>query len=152
MSSNIPTLRDSDKQAIKQGAKTACNKFLVFVDKFTELIFIVGLLTGCGLKMWWTFGLTDPDLKSYIKFTMVLTSFYQVVFAIILFLSMRDHPAVKYHLGFLNGALSKAFFLLFASLMVFPLSYTRTEGNEEGKGFEGLLLTGSYILVGISVV
>ena len=126
MSSNIPSLRDSDKQAIKQGAKTACNKFLVFVDKFTELIFVIGLLSGCGLKMWWTFGTNDTNFTKYIKFTMVLTSFYQVVFAIILFLSMRDHPAVKYHLGFLNGALSKAFFLLFASLIVFPLSYTGT--------------------------
>ncbi len=125
MVGNIPSLRETDKQAIKQGAKTACNKFLVFVDKFTELIFIIGLLTGCGLKMWWTFGTSDPNLTGYIKFTMVLTSFYQIVFAIILFLSMRDHPAVKYHLGFLNGALSKAFFLLFASLMVFPLSYTK---------------------------
>jgi 2-oxoglutarate dehydrogenase E1 component len=50
--------------------------------------------------MWWTFGTSDPNLTGYIKFTMVLTSFYQIVFAIILFLSMRDHPAVKYHLGF----------------------------------------------------
>ena len=132
MVGNIPSLRETDKQAIKQGAKTACNNFLVFVDKFTELIFIIGLLTGCGLKMWWTFGTSDPNLTGYIKFTMVLTSFYQIFFAIILFLSMRDHPSVKYHLGFLNGALSKAFFLLFASLMVFPLSYN--SDSKEGNG------------------
>ena len=152
MTSNIPSLNETDKQAIKQGAKTCCNKFLVFVDKFTELIFIVGLLTGCGLKLWWTFGTSDPNLNPYIKFTMVLTSFYQIVFAIILFLSMRDHPAVKYHLGFLNGALSKAFFLLFASLMVFPLSYNPVADDKSGSTFNWFLLTGSYILVGISIV
>ena len=102
--------------------------------------------------MWWTFGTTDPNLTGYIKFTMILTSFYQIVFAIILFLSMRDHPAVKYHLGFLNGALSKAFFLLFASLMVFPLSYTSLIDDSNGKAFENILLVGSYILVGISII
>ena len=148
----MSSLRDTDKQAIKQGAKTCCNKFLVFVDKFTELIFVIGLLAGCGLKMWWTFGTSDPNLTGYIKFTMILTSFYQIVFAIILFLSMRDHPAVKYHLGFLNGALSKAFFLLFASLMVFPLSYTSLIDDSNGKAFENILLVGSYILVGISII
>ena len=69
----MSNLHETDKQAIKQGAKTCCNKFLVFVDKFTELIFVIGLLTGGGLKMWWTFGTTDPNMVgAYIKFTMVL--------------------------------------------------------------------------------
>ena len=91
---------------------------------------------------------------------MLITSFYQVAFAIILFLSMRDHPAVKYHLGFLNGALSKAFFLLFASLMVSPLSYNDNKpstpendaGIKQGKAFESILLTASYTLGVVAVI
>ena len=39
----------ADKEALERGARTCWNKFSRFADKFTEIIFIVSLIT---ISLW----------------------------------------------------------------------------------------------------
>ena len=41
-------MKEADKEAMKEGAKTCWNSFKTFVDRFTELIFIFTML-GAGV-------------------------------------------------------------------------------------------------------
>ena len=63
----------------------------------------------------------------------LLTCVYYVLLAILLFLSMRGHLKTKYYFGFLDGQISKAFFLLFCANLVWPINIRDACVGIDGK-------------------
>ena len=114
-------LSEEDQERLKTGAKTCWEKFTTFVDKFSELIFIVALLASCGWNIYHLFVAQDPSYTNHM-FISILLCVYYIIFAAILFLSMRGHEKVLFYLGFLRGRMSKAIFLMFLACLVFPVS------------------------------
>ena len=71
-----------DKEALKAGAGACCVKFTNFVDKFSEMIFIVTLLGAAGFKIFWTFFSGDVAMQNFtVLSAMVITSVLMVVAA-----------------------------------------------------------------------
>ena len=58
---------------------------------------------------------------------------------------MRGNAKIKFYFGFLDGSYSKAIFLLFCSLLVFPINY---DGDDDIAWFFKIL---AMFLVAVSV-
>ena len=50
--------------------------------------------------------------------TIIITS-YELLLAVVIFLSMRGNESVLFYFGFLRGKISKSIFLLFVACIVF---------------------------------
>ena len=86
------------------------------------------MLTACGFKVFWAIMSTDAG-DPIQRAAHLITCIDYIVIAVILFMSMRGNEKVKYYFGFLDGQYSKAFFLLFCSVLVWPIHVTDVDGN-----------------------
>ena len=68
-----------------------------------------------------------------------LMAVYMVFFDLMLLASMRNSEKVLFYFGFLRGTLSKAIFLLFLSILVFPVN-TQVDGQELNTYLGGFLM------------
>ena len=87
-------------------------------------------MTAVG-KVIWLFAIPDPDMKKFsAALATIICVVLQLTMASVIWMSFRGVDNITLYFGFLNGKLSKAFFLLFCSMLVYPLNY---EGNNEFK-------------------
>ena len=81
----------------------------------------------------------------------MITCVDYVILAVIIFLSMRGNKMVKYYFGFLDGDISKSFFLLFCALLVWPINITDVDND----GISGIIvflkvLSGALVVVAVT--
>ena len=137
-----PTTATGDKRAAIDGCKNCCHRFTIFVEKFSELIFVTSMLAATGFKIFWTIMSTDSgDFLQKVAY--LSTCIHYVIFSIILFMSMRGNEQVKYYFGFLDGQVSKCVFLLFCANLVWPINVIDLDDN----GVSGIV----YFLKALSV-
>ena len=72
----------------------------------------------------------------------------QVAMAGVIWMSFRGVDNIKLYFGFLNGKLSKAFYLLFCSFLVYPLNYT---GDSEYKWIFVIVAIGLTVAAALQV-
>ena len=121
-------MSEADKAAMKDGAKTCWSNFKTFVDRFTELIFICTMMGACVYTIIFDLipkadvpeGTNKPKEKH--SFEMIIQCIYLVVLSFVVVLSMRGDERMLRYFGFLRGKLSKAFFYLFCTSLVFPVN------------------------------
>ena len=77
---------------------------------------------------------------------MLLQSIYYIILASLIFLSGIKNEKVLFYLGFFRGSLSKAFFFMFCSCLIFPMNYS---GDSTFKSFFIVL---GYFLFIVSVL
>ena len=100
------------------------------------------MLVACGFKIFWTFISGDVYMEPFrTKLAMSITCVCYLLLAAILYASLRGNETAKFYFGFLDGKLSKAFFLLFCSFLMYPLSYDGDSGWKWIFVFAGLSLS-----------
>ena len=104
-------------------------------------------MASFGLKIFWTFFSGDAVMEPFrTKLAMMITCLCYLLLAGMLYASLRGNENAKFYFGFLDGKLSKAFFLLFCSFLVYPLSY---DGSSPWKT---IFVMGAIFLTFISVL
>ena len=84
-------------------------------------------VTAVGKVIWLAFW-NDPDMKRFsVALATIICIILQLAMASVIWMSFRGVDNITLYFGFLNGKLSKAFYLLFCSMLVYPLNY---EGND----------------------
>ena len=71
------------------------------------------------------FGSTEDNIKNHLFVNHILCVYY-VLLAGVIFASMKGNEKLLFYFGFLRGALSKAFFLLFCAALCFPMTEAET--------------------------
>ena len=152
---NKINVSDADKQAAKEGAKTCWTSFKTFVDRFTELIFIATMMGACVytvlIDMVLSKKAVDKDGKAVPNtpdkhwVEMIIQCIYLVMLSGVTVLSMRGDERMLKYFGFLRGKLSKAFFYLFCTSLVFPV-------NQTDKDFYDPRCLAAYTLLVISIL
>ena len=141
-------LSAEDKEAIKQGTKTACQKLRYCGERFSELIFIACLIGASVLKLIWAFGSDDAAMVGfYPKLEAIIKVGHYLICASLIFFAWRDNSTVKYYFGFFDSTFSKTFFYLFCAVVVYPIHY-----SGEKSGFETVYVLLSIFLAALALV
>ena len=112
---------------IASGVNDCYTKFIAFIEDFSDIIFICGLI---GISVWnllriFVFGsLITPDIICQNKFINIVVICYMVLIAYLIYLNMSKgdpkHEFVVKYFGFIDTSIGKVFFLLFSAMLVFP--------------------------------
>ena len=126
-------LEATDKETIAQNSKHCWNKFTRFLDKFSELVFIITLI---GLGFWNIIGQffktskTNVDGKKPVSqpkvgFNLLTTALALMYFffAFLIFFSMRNNITVLTYFGFMRGKFTKGMFFIFCAALTLPNVY-----------------------------
>ena len=71
------------------------------------------------------FGSAEDNIQKHMFVNIILCVYY-VILAAVIFGSMQGNEKLLFYFGFLRGALSKAFFLLFCAALCFPMVEAET--------------------------
>ena len=105
---------------MERHAKACWNKFTRFLDKFTEITFIV-CLTANGL--WNIVSMFVGNDKGFNLLRMVLSVYY-VFMALLVYMSWTANIEFITYFGFMRSAVYKSFFLFFCACLTFPNKYS----------------------------
>lgn len=109
------------------------------------------MLTACGFKIFWV--IMSPDSGDALTMAAhIATCIDYVLIAILLFMSMRGSAWVSYYFGFLEGQLSKAFFLLFCANLVWPINVTDKNGDGTISGIVTFLKVLAWFLIAVAIL
>ena len=72
------------------------------------------------------FGSDEDEIKNH-KFVNHILCVYYIILAGVIFTSMNGNEKLLFYFGFLRGALSKAFFMLFCAALCFPMTESDTK-------------------------
>ena len=112
---------------------------------------VTSMLTACGFKIFWV--IISPDSGDALtKAAHFATCIDYVLIAILLFMSMRGSPWVSYYFGFLEGQLTKAFFLLFCANLVWPINVKDENGDKHISAIITFLKILSWFLIGVAIL
>ena len=108
---------------MERHAKACWNKFTRFLDKFTEITFIV-CLTANGL--WNIVSMFVGNDKGFNLLRMVLSVYY-VFMALLVYMSWTANIEFITYFGFMRSAVYKSFFLFFCACLTFPNKYSSND-------------------------
>ena len=94
------------------------------------------------------FGSADDKIKDH-KFVNHILCVYYVILAGVIFASMNGNEKLLFYFGFLRGALSKAFFMLFCAALCFPMS--ESDDSAQGK-YDVINTLAGMLLVVVAVL
>ena len=110
----------ADKEAMERHAKACWNKLTRFLDKFTEITFMV-CLTASGV--WNVASMFVGDDKGFHLLRLVLGVYY-LFMALLVYMSWTANIEFITYFGFMRSAVYKSFFLLFCACLTFPNKYS----------------------------
>ena len=105
----------ADKEAMERGARTCWNKFSRWADKFSELIFIISLVT---ISLWNFLIMFQKDKK--FSFVTLMLCIYYLLLALMIYKSWKADITFLMYFGFMRGRISKTLFLVFCACLTLP--------------------------------
>ena len=90
------------------------------------------------------FGTDDDNIKNH-KFVNNILCVYYVILALIILASMNGNETLLFYFGFLRGALSKAFFMLFCAALCFPMT-------ESDAAYDWVNTSAGMVLVVVAIL
>ena len=90
--------------------------------------------------------MNGPNAHFSIQLPTMICVVLQFAMAALIWMSFRGVDNITLYFGFLNGKLSKAFFLLFCSFLVFPLNYTGSSSYKLIFNLTGMVLAAAAVL------
>ena len=130
----------ADREALERGSRTCWNKFSRWVDKFTEIIFIVSLITISLGNFITMFGTGHKfDFKTF------LCCIYYLILALMIYKSWKADITFLMYFGFMRGRISKTLFLVFCACLTLPRDGTFSMTNNMLNWCISLLLCGAAL-------
>ena len=124
------------RENIADGATDCYTKFIKFIEDFSDIIFICGLVGSAIwniMRMFFFGTLVDPEIITFHKWVNLLIVAYMLLFALIIYFHMTPgsskHEFIEKYMGFVGDDYGKVFFLLFAACLVFPMDGPCPDGR-----------------------